>query len=236
VIRIAVVEDEIASLNNLKEYLEKYQRDKGLLFNIKTFTDGDGITANYRPVYDIILLDIKMPLVDGISAAEMIRKVDPEVVLLFITNLSQYAIKGYAVEAMDYVLKPVSYFAFSQKLERAIERIKKSPKTFLTIPVKGGIQKIDISDIFYIESQGHKLIVCTKSREYETSGRMKDIEEQLTPVNFYRGNYGYIINLEYVSGVRDGCALVNGKKLLLSRSRKNGFLEALTNYIGGSAK
>jgi DNA-binding LytR/AlgR family response regulator len=236
VICIAVVEDEEVSLNTLKEYLERYQREKELLFDIKTFTDGDGITANYRPLYDIILLDVKMPLMDGISAAEMIRKVDPEVVLLFITNLPQYAIKGYAVEALDYVLKPVSYFAFSQKLERAISRIKKKSKHFLVIPVKGGIQKLDIADIFYIESWGHILFAYTKQGKYKTSGRMKDIEKQLAPVNFYRGNYGCIINLEHVNGVVDGCALVNGKKFLLSRSRKNGFLEALTNYIGGGTK
>jgi DNA-binding LytR/AlgR family response regulator len=235
-IRIAVVEDERASLDTLTEYLERYQRDKGLLFDIKIFTDGDGITANYRPQYDIILLDVKMPLVDGISAAEMIRKVDPEVVLLFITNLPQYAIKGYAVEALDYVLKPVSYFAFSQKLERAIARIKKKSKHFLTVPVKGGMQKLDVADIFYIESWGHNVFVYTKQGEYKTSGRMKDIEERLAPVNFYRGNYGCIINLEHVNGVVDGGALVNGKKIPLSRSRKNGFLEALTNFIGGGVK
>lgn len=232
-IRIAVVEDEEASLDRLKGYLEKYQNEKGLRFDIKTFTDGDGITANYRPLYDIILLDVKMPLVDGISAAEMIRTVDPEVVLLFITSLPQYAIKGYAVEALDYVLKPVSYFAFSQKLERAIARIKKKTRHFLSVPVKGGIRKLDVADIFYIESWGHKVFVHTRLGEYETSGRMKDIEAELAPLHFYRGNYGAIINLELVSGVVNGCALVNGKKLPLSRSRKSGFLEALTNYIGG---
>ncbi|MDR1468008.1 MAG: LytTR family DNA-binding domain-containing protein [Spirochaetaceae bacterium] len=235
-IRIAVVDDEEDSLDTLKAYLERYRREKGLSFDIKTFTDGDGITANYRPVYDIILLDVKMPFMDGISAAEMIRDVDPEVVLLFITNLPQYAIKGYAVEALDYVLKPVSYFAFSQKLERAIARIKQKTKRFLTISVKGGLHKLDVADICYIESWGHNMFVHTKQREYKTAGKMKDIEAQLAPFHFYRGNYGYIINLEHVNGVVDGCALVHGKKLLLSRSRKNGFLEALTNYIGGGTQ
>ena len=67
-----------------------------------------------------------MKFMDGMSAAEEIRKVDTEVVIIFITNMAQYAIRGYAVDALDYVLKPVSYFAFSQRLSRAIGRMKKT--------------------------------------------------------------------------------------------------------------
>ena len=81
-----------------------------------TFTDGDEIAGGYKSVYDIILMDVQMRFMDGMSAAEEIRKVDPEVVIIFITNMSQYAIRGYAVDALDYVLKPVSYFAWSESL------------------------------------------------------------------------------------------------------------------------
>ncbi len=75
-------------------------------------------------------MDVEMKFMDGMSAAEEIRKMDTEVVIIFITNMAQYAIRGYAVDALDYVLKPVSYFAFSQRLNRAIGRMKKRDKDY----------------------------------------------------------------------------------------------------------
>lgn len=91
----------------------------------------------YKAVYDIILMDIEMKFMDGMMAAEEIRKVDTEVIIIFITNSPQYAIKGYAVDALDYVLKPVSYYAFSQRLGRAVERVARRARHFLQINAHG---------------------------------------------------------------------------------------------------
>ncbi|MBQ3029988.1 MAG: response regulator transcription factor, partial [Agathobacter sp.] len=186
----------------------------------------------YKPVYDIILMDVEMKFMDGMSAAEEIRKVDTEVVIIFITNMPQYAIRGYAVDALDYVLKPVSYFAFSQRLNRAISRMKKRESKTLSISIKGGTVRLDVANITYIESQGHTLIFHTVSGDYETSGTMKELEADLAEVNFYRGNKGYLINLAHVEGIKEGCAVVRGEQLLLSRARKREFMETLTRYWG----
>ena len=112
---------------------------------------------------------------DGMSAAEEIRKIDTEVVIIFITNMAQYAIRGYAVDALDYVLKPVSYFAFSQRLNRAISRMKKRETKMIMVNIKGGTVRINIANIYYIESQGHTLILHTILGDYETTGVMKDV-------------------------------------------------------------
>lgn len=105
--------------------MRQYEKENGEAFDITIYSDGDQIVNKYRSQYDIILMDVEMKFMDGMSAAEEIRKVDTEVVIIFITNMAQYAIRGYAVDALDYVLKPVSYFAFSQRLSRAIGRMKK---------------------------------------------------------------------------------------------------------------
>ena len=133
---------------------------------------------------------------------------------------------------MDYVLKPVSYFAFSQRLSRAIQRMKKRARRYMTISIKGGAQKLDIDKIYYVESQGHNLIFHTEQGDHVTSGTMKDVEGKLEPLNFFRCNKGYLVNLEHVDSVQGGCALVGGKELLISRGRKNDFMEALANYVG----
>lgn len=231
-IKVAIVEDEIQYANQLTDFLHQYGQEMGEVFDITHFSDGDSIVNKYKAQFDIILMDVQMKFMDGMSAAEEIRKVDTEVVIIFITNMAQYAIRGYAVDALDYVLKPVSYFAFSQRLSRAIARMKKREQKAISLSIKGGAVRIDIADIFYIESEGHNLIVHTASGNYKSSGAIKDIEEKLSDMHFFRGNKGYLINLAHVDGVQEGCAMIKGEALLLSRARKKEFLSALTNYWG----
>ena len=156
-INLAIVEDEDSYAEQLTEFVNKYQKESGNCFKITRFKDGDEITNGYRSQFDIILMDIEMKLVDGMTAAEEIRKLDQNVVIMFITNMTNYAIRGYQVDALDYVLKPVSYFAFSQKLDRAISRIRKSDSKIISVEMPSGVKKLDIDNIFYIESEGHNL-------------------------------------------------------------------------------
>ncbi|BCN29195.1 LytR/AlgR family response regulator transcription factor [Anaeromicropila herbilytica] len=233
-IRVAIVDDEASSVEQLKNFLIQYQKERNEVMNIVTFSDGDEIVENYKAEYDIILLDIEMKFMDGMTAAEHIRKVDPEVVIIFITNMAQYAIKGYTVNATDYVLKPVSYFAFSQRIDKVVNRMDKKEKKYLAIGVKGGTVKLYISDIYYIESQGHRLIFHTKEEEHVIFGTMKEIEEKLKDMDFYRCNKGSLLNLAHVDGVQDGIVSVNKEQIVISRGRKKEFMEALTNYLGGA--
>ena len=118
------------------------------------FSDGSEIAEDYSGDYDIILMDIQMKFMDGISAARKIREMDQEVIIIFITNMTNYAIRGYEVDAMDYIVKPVEYFAFSHKLDRAVKRIRKKEKHYISIPMENGVRKMDIAGIYYIESMG----------------------------------------------------------------------------------
>lgn len=231
-VRIAIVEDEELYIDQLTGYLEDYQRETGEELDVTVYRDGDEITARYKAQFHIIFLDIQMKFVDGMSAAEEIRRQDSEVIIIFITSMAQYAIKGYEVGAMDYILKPVSYFAFGQRLSRAITKIRKRSSTYITIPLKGGIQRLDISDIYYIESVGHDLIFHTGKEQYVASLTLKSIEEKLAPYGFFRGNKCYLINLKHVEGVRDRCAIVKGEKLQLSRPRYSEFMQELTRFWG----
>ena len=200
--------------------------------DITVYRDGDAVTAEYKSQFDIILMDIQMKFVDGMTAAEEIRKMDSEVVIIFITNMTQYAIRGYEVDALDYVLKPVSYFAFSQKLKRAVSRIKKRSSKYITLAVKGGVIRVDLDDIYYVESAGHNLLYHMGNATHLTSGTMKSAEEQLAEYGFSRGNTCYLINLAHVDGIQDKCAVVKGERLQISRPRMNAFMRELTRYWG----
>ena len=236
-INIAIVEDEAMYAKQLQEFLQQYQKENGEVFNITVYSDGDQIVHKYKSQFDIILMDVENEVHGWYVCRGEIRKVDTEVVIIFITNMAQYAIRGYAVDALDYVLKPVSYFAFSQRLNRAISRMKKREQKVITVNIKGGAVRINIANIYYIESQGHNLVLHTiLCGDYESAGTMKEVEEKLQGLNFCRGNKGYLINLQHVDGIQDGCAVVKGEPLLLSRSRKKEFMEALTNYWGEVVK
>lgn len=232
-IKIAIVEDDAIYSSQLKQYLNKYELENGEDFDITFYSDGDMIVEDYHSQFDIILMDVEMRFMDGMTAAEEIRKTDKEVVIIFITNMPQYAIRGYAVEALDYILKPVSYFAFSERLKRAIARMKKRESKSVIINTKNGKARLEVSSIFYIESQGHDLIYHTSAGNFVASGTMKDSEAALLPLHFFRGSKWYLVNLQQVDGVEDGAArLKNGTTIPLTRGRKKEFIEALAQYWG----
>lgn len=235
-IRIAIVEDDKNYVETLRRYIGRYEQESGHRFRIFTFRDGEDIIENYKANYDIILMDIEMQFMDGMTAAEEIRKMDSEVVIIFITNMPQYAMKGYAVEALDYVLKPINYYAFSQRIDRALLRMKNRVERFLNISGRGGIRKIEISSILYVEVQNHDLIYHTKEGVVCQRGTMKEIEESLKDEDFYRCNKCYLVNLENVDAVEGNHVIIGDEEVLVSRPRKKEFLDVLNNYMNEVSK
>lgn len=231
---IAIVEDNMQFSENLKNYLSKYSKEHNTEFNIFSYADGDEITSDYEAKYDIIFLDIEMKRLDGMSAAQKIRTYDEDVIIIFITNMAQYAISGYNVGALSFLLKPLPYFAFQQELTKSIDRLKKKKQKSVLIQTENGILKITSNEIMYIESFGHDLIIHTHKDSYIMRGTIKKMEEELTGLSFYRCNHGYLVNLAYVSGVKDEDVIVGEHHLKMSRPRKKGFMSALTQYIGGT--
>ena len=232
-IRLALVEDDGNYRSQLKEYIARYAQSSGERFTVQEFEDGDEIALGYKAEYDIILMDIEMKFMDGMMAAEEIRKVDTEVIIIFITNSPQYAIKGYAVGALDYVLKPVPYFAFSQQLQKVEEQLRRRTRHYLAVPVEGGLRRLDTSRIYYIESEGHRVHFYTEEGDFAAPGALKALEEKLADRPFARCNSGYLVNLAQVQAVQQNTVEVGPYELQVSRPKRKSFLAALTDYIGG---
>lgn len=149
-----------------------------------------------------------------------------------IVNLAQYAIAGYEVDALDYILKPINYFSFKLKIQKALETVRRVQGTLLTIASDHGQQLVRDSEIFYIEVQGHNLIYHTLHGDLTATGTLKQIEAQLKPSGFYRCNYCYLVNLRHV-GFLDGSEVTVGQyKLQISRNRRKEFLQQLTQFYG----
>ena len=234
--RIAIVEDEAVYQRQLREYLNKYQDEFHCALQISVFDSGISFIHSFSSQFDIILLDVAMPYIDGIETARRIREMDTEVVILFVTNQAQHAIRGYEVDALDYILKPISYFAFSQRLKRALSRVRLREEPYLMLNLKSGTRKLKIASIYYIEVRDHNLIYHTMDGDYSAFGSLKEEEQRLEKYHFVRCNKAYLVSLRHVDNVQNGSAVVNGQYLLISRPRKTAFMEALTDYLGGGAK
>ena len=230
-IRIAIVEDDRTFTAQLRDYLQTFSRKNGVSFQITAFTDGDEITENYRAEFDIILMDIQMRFMDGMTAAEKIREVDGEVTILFITSAPQFAIRGYKVGAMDYILKPIEYNAFSESLGRAVRHLKKSGGKYITVSIRGGRRKINVEEIRFIEVFDHDLVFHMPDEEIEAKGSMNAIEKELPGESFYKCSKGCIVNMRYVDSMLGSEIVLGDDRIQVSRARKKGMIDALNEYM-----
>lgn len=230
-VHIALVEDDPGCREQLSGYLDRYAQESGEKFKVQSFEDGDNIISSYRAQYDIILMDIQMKFVDGMTAAREIRELDDQVLIIFITSLAAYAVKGYEVDALDYVLKPISYVAFAKSMDRAMRRLRRRKCSYVFINNKNGTQRVDCARIYYIEANGHSLSYYTADGTLTGTGTMKEVESSLSKNYFFRCGKGVLVNLEHVERVVEGDAVVHGTTVQVSRARRKEFLAAFNRYI-----
>lgn len=235
-IRVSIVEDQEQDINILKKYLTQYGKEHKIDFLIQVFHDGIDIVSDYSAEHDIILLDIQMMMMNGMKTAEKIREIDSNVVLIFITATASFAIQGYLVDALGYVLKPVSYLAFSQLISKAVNAVtEKQTHDSLLFSIDGGRIHLNVSQIYYLESQKHNVVIHSEKGDFVTVGPLKKIEPTLHPKGFSKCHNAYLVNLKHVlSIVKNNIILPDNTELPISRNRKKTFMEDLAAYIGGT--
>ena len=144
--------------------------------------------------------------------------------------------EGYRVDALDYVLKPITYFAFSQRIDRAMSRMDKRVQNFITVKVKGGIRKVDQSRIMYIEVQNHDVTFFTMDGDFTTKDSLKNIEKELNSSAFFRCHKWILVNLGFVDSVQNNDVFIGDNVIQVSRARKKEMLDALNNYMNEVSK
>lgn len=228
---IAIVEDVKEDQEVLKSYLEKYAGDLGLDFDIRIFPSPIPFLDGYKSEYDIIFMDVKMPYMNGFTAAKRLREIDGEVILFFTTSLAQYAIRGYEVEAMDYIVKPFNYYDFSLKLTKAVEKVRKKGDDSILVSAGSSYKKIPLTDIIYVEVSNHICIFHTAKGDFKQYSTLKKLMEKLPEKSFARINGYSVVNMKYVTEVKGYTAVIQGAQNLdISHPRKKEFMENFMNY------
>ncbi|MCQ2772782.1 MAG: LytTR family DNA-binding domain-containing protein [Bacilli bacterium] len=218
-IKVAIIEDEQIHLDRLISILEQYSKETSSEYEITSFSSPLVFIDSFKCDYDLIFLDIKMPGIDGMKVAHHIREIDPKVVLVFITSLAQYAIEGYSVNAVDYILKPYSYGEFKLKMNRIANKFLVEDKKYIYCQKDRAKYKIATDDVYYIETNIHQVEIHTIDDSYTRYCALGVIEKELQGLGFVKINSCYLVNLRYVSSIyRDECIMKNGALLKISRS------------------
>lgn len=232
-IKIAVADDERGERELLEKYYRELQKELCEELEIYLFESGDALLEGYDSSYDLVCLDIDMEGKDGISTAKEIRAQDSHVLIVFITNMAQMAIRGYEVRALDFVVKPVNYYSFSMKMQSALDMIKNKKSRNILISTPDGMNKLSTDELYYVEVEGHYLTYHTVNGICRQKAPLKELEEKLEGLSFKRCNNCYLVNLKYVDCVSRDELQIRGEWLKISRPRKKEFLQSLANYMGG---
>ena len=151
-IKVAIIEDNDQDAESLINEITRYSKENKIDINYQRFSNPILFLDKYEPNFDVVFFDIMMPLMNGIEASKKLRKLDEEIIIIFLTSLAQFAIEGYSVQALDYIIKPLNYYDFAMKFSRILPRIKKKEVESLIIKTKQGNQVININDIIYIDN------------------------------------------------------------------------------------
>lgn len=232
-IRIAVVEDSMADWAFLQDFLERYRKARSEQFSISRFPNGMDFISDYKADFDIILMDIDMPHLNGLDTARRLRQVDENAALIFITNLAQYAINGYEVRALDFMVKPVEYEELEYKLDRALLYCRRHGDAALTLESAGVARRVPLRTIYYVEVYNHSLIYHTAAGDITAHGQLKDLEADSRFARFAKCNSCYLVNCEQVTQVHPNHVTVGGDRLPISRRKKKGFMSRLAEVLGG---
>ena len=232
--KIGILEDEPQAAKTLESYIVKFFSDRSENVNVRKYDNAFSLLEDYHSDMDVLFMDIQMNLMNGLEAATRIRQQDPRVLIVFVTNLAQYAVEGYSVNAFDFILKPVNYVGFSMKLERILKELNHlSGGNFINVKTKSdGVVRLNVYDIVYVEVKLHDLIYHTLDKVYVSRGSLKNICTELEKYYFSLCNNCYLINLAHVRKANKTVVLSTGEELFISQGKRKQFMSELAKYMG----
>jgi DNA-binding LytR/AlgR family response regulator len=232
-LKIGLVDDDNEYRVQMRGYLNKFSVEENIACQIEEYHNGLNFVEDYDGELDVVFLDIEMPHMDGLEAAKRIRQKDPALGIVFATNMAQYAICGYEVNAIDFIVKPIKYYVFADKLKKAIQFSQKHKEKTITLEDDEGIICMPVSKIIYAEKDKNYILFHTEDNSYRIRGTMSQAEEELGDEGFSKCISGCIVNLRYVTRIFKDEVKVGDVTLPVSRQRKKEFREDFLKFTGG---
>lgn len=229
-LKIALLEDNNEDLFNLKKCVNRYFMEKSIDIELHCFSSSKEFLLS-TDKYNLVYLDIEMPEANGMEVAYRLNESSNPPYIIFVTNLAQYAIEGYSVNAISYILKPLIYEDFSLKMKRVISRLNLMG-AITSINAVDGVRPLRLQDIVYIEVQGHYLTYYTDKDAFKTRNTMYQVEKELSAYSFVRISQCHLVNINCISSLKtEAVVLNNGKELKITRSFKKEAVEKIRGVM-----
>ena len=235
--RVLIVEDEPEAEARLCKVLERYGAEHGEQFQVAWMRTAFELVVDQTADFDLVFLDIDLPGINGMEAALALREHDQTTPIIFVTNLAQYAVRGYEAEALDFIVKPVEYGSFAMRMDRALLVMRRAPGRSLTVHSKDGLRIFKAADLVCVEVRGNNLTFHLASGEdVHARGSLTKLEPELGGSPFLRVSASCIVNMGHIRGVRGAeISLTGGQVAWLSRAYKRRCLDEIARYLGGDA-
>ncbi len=230
---IAIVDSSLSDAERLIEYISKYLTHDSIAFNCVHFDDGIKFLES-DVLFDIVFMETELPYRNGFSVAEAMRGSDKYISLVFYTSNREDAIKGYDLEAVDYLLKPLEYDDFSVHFKHILKRSRidtAADEGNILIKTKKKIVNVRLDNIVFVEVNGHSCVYHLVDNEIKVTDRLFRVAQILSAHNFEYCNTCYLVNLKHVNRIEDGYAYVGAASLKISRGKSKIFLDKLTEYL-----
>lgn len=233
--RILIIEDEDDMADQLRQHLRRYAAAHHLDFDVSRLASAFDFVGS-KAHWDLVFMDIGLPGISGMEAAQLLRTYDDQTVIIFVTSLSQYAVKGYEVGALDFIVKPVSYPALSARMDRAMRVLARTAGRNLAIPTKTGMRMVALRDIVWVQVRKHDLeYLLADGSHVEVRGVLKEVEAQLGGGSFVRISNSCIVNADHVRSLdRTSVTMEDGEELPISRAKAKEARAAFADYFGGT--
>lgn len=217
--RIAICDDEQNQIEYIASIVTSWSNHKGHSCEIRTFASAEAFLFEYEEdkAYDILLLDVEMKNMNGIELAKRIRKDNNRAEIIFITSHFEFVGEGYEVDALHYLIKPISAEKLTQVLTKAAEKISVEPPS-VVISCEGETVKLYEADIRYVESFLHYIVIHTKDNEYKIKENISVFENKVSDV-FYRIHRSYLVSLKHITRISRTSVNIGNTELPLSRGK-----------------
>lgn len=234
VLHIAICDDEQSFVGRLKGLLDQYAAESGEEIKVSIYYDGCDLIERYDTTIDLIFLDIQMRQMNGLKAAENIRKKDAKVGIIFLTTLTQYGLEGYKYQATNYIIKPIKYVRLKAEMDKWLERHRQDDSPSIVIANDSGRYKVFLNTLRFVETFNRNLLLHTDQENIISYKSMKEMEQMLCERDdFVRCHTSYIVNLFFVKGVKKlELELITGEIVPISQPKRKIVMEKLAEYWG----
>lgn len=236
-LKLALCDDIAAQLSLLQTYVERWAAKREIQTELLLCQSAEQFFFHWeeKKDVDILLLDIEMPGMDGMTAAKKLRALGDKTQILFVTGRTEYALEGYEVDAVSYVLKPVKEEQLSACLDRAVERLHKEEPVLLVESAGGEVMKVKISDICYLESAAHDTLIYTTGQEeaYRSKNGITELSEELLQKcdKFFKLHRSYLVSIPHIKKItKKEVFLENGTALPIARGKWEELNQAYLSY------